>query len=198
MKRFLHFAIFFTSMIMLFGCGRKINCPDFNSEVLQWIPYEKNDTIELHNLANDSVLMLPVRSIIATHTTHYITNLKCGECDDNIMINAEMSSIQFFANIYLNKNQITSQFYMIHGSNFDDDENHMSEESNFTFEGNGYNNVRIFTNNITTAPFNKLIIAKGFGIIGLIDRDGNTWKMKNPALRNSRMTDIEIVETSCE
>ena len=198
MKRLIQFAVFMTALILVAGCGRKVNCPDFNQDVLQWIPYENNDTIRLQNLANDSLLMLPVRHIFVSHTTHYMTNLKCGECYDHISVNAESSNNDFYADFYLDKNQISAQNFLIKGSGFDDNSNHYSEQSYYTFEGNEYDNVRIFTNDNATALFSKLIIAKGYGIIGLIDREGNTWKLQNPVLKNTGKIEVEVINTSCD
>lgn len=198
MKRSVPFAILLTAVVLLTGCGRKVNCPMFNFDLLQWIPYENNDTIKLQNLGNDSVMILPVRHIFVSHTTHYMTNLKCGECYDNISINAESSSTDFIVNMYLDKNQFTSQNFLIMGVSFDSEAAHYSEQSNYTFEGNVYDNVRIFTNDNTSVVLSKLIIAKSYGIIGLVDRNGNTWKLKNPVLKSARNIQVELINTSCD
>jgi len=169
----------------------KINCPDFNKDFLNWIPYQENDVIELYSQSKDSTIIFLIENVEVTHQTHYHSNTKCGGCDDDISINYGRSD--FFVRIYLHEKKIVQQEYWIGDTPFF---NH-SESVNFIFEDKEYERVMIFETPDTSAgTFKKLIIAKGFGIIGLIDIDGNTWVVQ-PKVKKDGAQKIVIHNTSC-
>jgi hypothetical protein len=158
----------------LLSCNRQIDCPDFNNSIMDWMPYKYNDTITLINTANDAILILIINDLRIEHTTHYMTNLDCGTCDDHIMINSNETNTDFQINIALNENRIITQHYIIKGITFTDDKPNYTELVNYSFGGHIFDSVRIFENQ-TSDGFQKLIIAKGFGIIGLIEPVSDTW-----------------------
>lgn len=198
MKKTLVFTFFISVLILTTSCGRKVNCSDFNTDQLQWIPYVNNDTIRLQNSGNDSIIYLPVNNIQVTHTTHYVTNQKCGGCSDQIYVNMESSSNDLIVSVYLYEGKITTQSFVVKGVYFTDGNNKYSEQTDYTFEGIAYEAVRIFEATDTDVQYRKLIIAKGYGIVGLVEENGNTWKLENAELKSIRSTDIEIINTSCD
>lgn len=181
------------------SCGRKINCPDFDNKILEWIPYHNNDTIRLINSSNDSIIKLAINKVIIEHTTHYITNLKCGTCDDHIMINGnETNKPDLKIDIYLNENNIQMQSFLIKGVHFTESDSDYSEQSDYSFEGVNYNAVRIFEKKDNSYGFFKLILAKGYGIVGLVDKNGDVWKIATNSLKNNRGESVEIKNIACE
>jgi hypothetical protein len=62
----------FIMVFLLFGlisCYRQITCPEFNEEILNWVPYQKNDVIELYSPAIESTLKFSINSVGVIHTT---------------------------------------------------------------------------------------------------------------------------------
>ncbi len=107
MRKVKQLAIPIFGLIFLISCGRQINCPDFKQEIMEWIPYQNNDTIKLINSSNDSIIKLAIDEVIIEHTTHYMTNLDCGTCDDHIMINGnETNNTDLQIDIGLYENNI--------------------------------------------------------------------------------------------
>jgi len=70
----------------------KTHCPEFDEEILSWIPYQENDVIELYAQSNDSTIIFSIKSVDITHTTHYPSNTKCA-CGDDIKSGDSMSQI---------------------------------------------------------------------------------------------------------
>ena len=161
--------------LVLINCGgHQVTCPDFDEEILNWVPYQANDVIELYSLLKDSSISFSVSNVKITHTTHYITGTDCGKCYDRIEINHYNSVFHIY--IHLSKNKIDTQNYHIYDTWFTS--NTSSELKSFLFEGKEYDVVRVFEKTDSEGSFQKLIIAKDIGVIGLIDIDGNTWVLK--------------------
>jgi hypothetical protein len=175
MKKFLSL---FVIVVFLGLISCRTTCSEFDERILSWIPYQENDVIELYSQFNDSTIIFPINSVVISHKTHYKHNTDCGGCDDEIRINSYDKS-NFHVDIYINnKNKQMSQTYRICDSYFST----YSEINNFLFENTDYEFVRIFVADYSNGMFQKLIIAKEFGVIGLIDVYGNTWILKTNAI----------------
>jgi len=166
-------------IVILFGlitCQE--TCPKFDEEILSWIP--QVDVIELYFQAKDSTIILPIESVVVTHTANLTRGFAIGckkcapECYDYISIGDDDSIFQI--DISLRGNYITHQSYRIYDTFFYT----FSEIENFIFENTEYDKVQVF-NNHSNETFKKLIVAKGFGIIGLVDIHDNTWVLKTNA-----------------
>gem|GEM_PF-3519434 len=174
--------LFLFAVVVLFGlksCYRQVTCPEFNEEILDWIPYQENDRIELYSQLKDSTITISIKSVEVTHTTDYKTGYDCGGCDDEILIRQNDSDhFKFQVDIRLNRNTIAYQYQI--GDTYYFEGNYIySEKKNYLLEDIEYDMVRIFEKNDSKGRYNRLIIAKDFGIIGLIDVFGNTWVLKN-------------------
>ena len=184
MKKILNFTKLISLSVLftvgLTGCGMTINCPEFDEAILSWIPYQENDVIELYSQSKDSTIMFSIRNVKITHTTDYKTGVDCGgACYDEIRIRQnEDDNFKFQVEISLTKNKITNQSYQIGDTRFGDGNYIYSELTNYQFENEEYEVVKIFEKTESKGTFRKLIFAKGIGIIGLIDVHGNTWILK--------------------
>lgn len=178
-----HLNLFFIIVVLLgqVSCNRQITCPEFEEDVLSWTPYQENSVIELYSQIIDSTITFSIRSVAITHTTHYNTGYDCGECFDYIIVTQnDYDNFKFEITISLNKNQVTSQHYWIGDTYFMSGNYIYSELANFLFENNEYDLVGIFEKiDDSKGTIKKLIIAKGIGIIGIIDIYGNTWSLKS-------------------
>ena len=174
MKKYL-FLFVVGILLGLISCKTKTTCPEFDKEILSWIPYQKNDVIELYSQSNDSTIIISIKSVKVIHTTHYTNEYrsKCeGLCFDEIQIRQnDNDHFIFKIDISLFWNKVESQNYQINDTYF----TNYSEVKNFPFEDKEYDIVRIFETNNSKVTFKKLIIAKEIGIIGLIDIYDNTW-----------------------
>jgi len=184
-------------LFVLISCKTNIIfCPEFDKQILIWIPYQENDVIELYAQSNDSTILFSITSVNITHTTHYDYGTKCGGCRDEIFINDHNSD--FHVEIYLHDRIMGHQSYKIIDSYFST----YSEVNNYLFESNEYDLVRIFEADNSKGTFRKLIVAKDIGVIGLIDIYGNTWALKtNVKIRRyddpNKPRDIVINNVSC-
>lgn len=194
MKKLNGICILVWMLCFFSACNFQINCPGLNNEILEWIPYKNNETIVLMNSTDDSILQLEINDVVVEHTTHYTTNTKCGRCDDNLRVNGnETSNPGLQINMNFNINNITHQSFTIEDSYFFGD-SQSSEYTDYTFEGVKYDAVQIFENS-RDQRFTKLILAKGDGIIALIDKEGHTWLLKEI---NAASTPVEIINIACD
>jgi len=189
-------SILIVGIFGLTNCiGFQVTCPEFDEEILCWLPYQKNDVIELYSPSKDATIIFSIKDVTINHKTHYSTNKACGKCDDEILIRDYLG---FQIVIQLSKNKITYQKYCINGSYFYS----FSEFEKYLFEDKEYDAVRIFENN-SNKTYLKLIIAKDIGIIGLVDIHGNTWVLKtNDAIKRldepvEQQRNIVINNVSC-
>ena len=178
-------------LLGLTSCYRTITCPAFDLEILSWIPYQENDVIELYSHVNDSTITLLINSVYVAHTTNYSTAYDCGECWDDITIDGS----NFYLTMFLDKNVIGRQDYRICDTPF----SNYSELTNFLFENQKYDIVRIYENNSSSGTFKKLIMAKDIGVVGLIDKNDNTWVLKtnNKVRGGNERKNIEIHNIGC-
>jgi hypothetical protein len=98
----------------------------------------------------------------------------------------------------LSYNKLGSQSYHIYDTYFAEYNSNYSEINNYLFENKKYDIVRIFEKNDSKGSFKKLIIAKDYGIIGLIDIHDNIWSLKsNSKNKNTKQEKITINYDSC-
>jgi hypothetical protein len=187
-------VLFFLSLT---GCKR--NCSDFNKDILNWVPYQENDVIELYCQSNDSTILFSINRVYVEHTTHYSTTSKCGGCVDFVKINQYSDDFSFSVEISLSDNKINSYYYKIGDTYFDEYYCKYSETKNFLFENKEYESVRIFERDDLKGTFKKLILAYGYGVIGVEDIHGKTWVLKNNSelKKEKERGGVEIHNTSC-
>lgn len=184
-------------LIMVNSCNlnSKVDCPGFNEDVLSWLPYENKDTIRLINTSNDSVVSFAIDEIIVEHTTHYNSNMDCGTCDDQIMINTYNSVSEFQAQIFLNENIINNRSFLIKGVYFNESE--FLEITDYTYNNKVYDTVWIFNKSGSYEQFIQLLVAKGYGIIGLVDLHYNNWVLLDNSTKSTKTTNVDIHNKAC-
>jgi len=169
-------SILIVGIFSLINCtGYQVTCPEFDEEILSWLPYQVDDVIELYSPSKDATIIFSIKNVVVTHKTHYTTGTDCGKCDDEILIRDYHG---FQIEIQLRNNKVTNQVYRIGDTWFLDGNYTYSEIKNFLFEGEEYDVVRIFEKTDSEGSYKKLIIAKDIGIIGLVDIRGNIWVLK--------------------
>jgi hypothetical protein len=158
------------------SCATKVVCPEFDQIVYDWLPYAQNDTIILVKETKDDSILLFTESTIIQHTTHYLSNLDCGNCWDQILIgNYNNKANNLYISVRLEKNKIETEEYFIKGSYFDYSRSDYTLKKNYPFNGAVYSEVKIFENEKSLELFTQLIVSKNYGIIGLADKNGFKW-----------------------
>jgi hypothetical protein len=197
MKKYL--AIFIQLMFILAGCNRNVDCPIFDSNILNWLPYQKGDTITMTNQTGDSTLFFFIRNYSIEHKTGYAKKSNCTGCDDDIYINDENYGIMNFSiDFYINQGQIIIENYYVLDSHFDRVTSSFSEQSSYVINGQTYETVRIFENTPSLNKFKKLIIAKDHGIAELVDQSGKCWcAVSSKSASAEGFEGIDYSETSC-
>ncbi|MBK8808748.1 MAG: hypothetical protein IPO21_19765 [Bacteroidales bacterium] len=199
MRIFIKNVLIVSVFLLAVSCGRTIDCPNFDKQILEWLPYKDNQIIYFKNFESDSVIELNIKKIVVEHTSHYSTKYDCGTCNDLIEINSYSNDSEenLYVNIYLQENKIVSEDYTIMGSSFYEYYSIYSEESNYDFNGVIYENVKIFDNSENGTFYIKLIIAKGFGIVGFIDKHGNNWILNKAEDKEPYLQMINIQNVPC-
>lgn len=181
------YSLIILVFIGLSSCKKK--CPEFDKEIMTWIPYEKGDTIKLSNADLDSTLIISIYSQYIDHMDSYKTNEKCGQCDDYIEINEySYKNNNFYYHAFTSYQKIEGETFSFQFKDylvsFGTDNSQITERSNYIIEGIEYQNVKIYINekNFETG-FYSLIIAKSIGIVAIIDKDERIWSIDNNELK---------------
>ncbi len=175
--------------LFIAGCEMKVDCPEFDPDILQWFPYEDGSSILLVNSNSEAELELKINKVQIRHTTHYMSNQKCGTCEDYVEINETTDDLNI--SIFLNENSIDAEYYLVKGAGF----------SEYTFFGSyivdneEYLDVKVFENTTTILDYTKLFVAKGFGVVGLVDQNNETWVLKQDNIELIPI--VEIKNISC-
>lgn len=192
--------ILFAAIISITSCDmHKVDCPAFNNEIMEWMPYEEGQLIVLKNLGANDTISLFVNSINISHATQYMNNEDCGTCDDYINICESYGNEENFClYVHLNENELKGESYYIKGSSFD---SYLTvlDYTDYDFNGTIYAKVKEYRNSSSDQGYTKLFVAKNYGIIGLEDENGNTW-IRYPSADSVTKADLQlkITNTTCE
>ena len=182
--------------IVLTSClGIKKNCPEFDSGLVAWIPYEPGDTLILSNTELDSSLMFVIYSVVyIDHMESYKTNEKCGECQDYISLNINSNEPVRFSYGANTRHQILNfETYDFNINNtfqsFGTYNSQISEHNDYNIEGMDFSDIKIYQN-VKTSDFGfySLIVAKNIGIVALIDNNEKIWSTNNNTIKNVNHT----------
>ncbi len=178
-----------TIILVLSSCiGIKKKCPEFDDEIMAWIPYEQGDIIKLSNSDLDSTITILIQSQYIDHMESYKTNEKCGQCDDYITINnSQNSQFNYSASTHYQELGVETFYFSINDTlvRFETNVSQIIPHYNYNVEGIDYQNVKIYTNQKTSDKnFYCLIIAKNIGIVALIDNYERYWAIDNNEIRN--------------
>jgi hypothetical protein len=176
--------------LFIAGCKMKVDCPEFDNNLMKWFPYEEGSSITLVNSSSDAKLELEINKVVIEHTTHYISNQKCGSCEDYVEINETTDDLNIL--IYLNENSIGTEYYLVKGAGFYE----YTFFGSYVVDSKEYLDVKVFVNATTNLDYTKLVVAKGFGIIELVDDDNESWVLKQDAIEP--IPSVEIKNVSCD
>ena len=185
-KKFL-ISIFLTTFIT--GCYKK--CDEFNSDIIDWMPYKLQDKIIITDSDKADTLMVTVSEVFHTEKIKSFSMCMCADnyfvslTSDSIDINAVFSDSGNADNARIHINQEYMQF---------------SEQlDNLIINGHSYNDLRIYKGNtaINDSRFDKIIISKSIGIVAIIEKNRN-WIILDNNIRDIQISDINYNNDGCD
>ncbi|MBN2694771.1 hypothetical protein JXR93_08915 [bacterium] len=195
-KKFCLLNLLFTLFLVIFLTSCTENCPSFNKDNLKWIPYKEGGSITLYNQELNSSIILPIVKISVSHTSSYEGFNDCGGCLDFVSINSVYAENYLFNyDAFISSGNLSSEEYTFKFNDGDivfssSESSHKSIE-NYSLNGVNYELVRVFENSETYTKsltneikYSKLIVAKGVGVIAIIDNQNRVWSIINQAIND--------------
>jgi hypothetical protein len=181
-------AIFVTLLCILTSCSKK--CDEFNSDIINWLPYKKTDLIILANNSNKDTLTLKSNTI--NHTEKVRNNTKCA-CEDSYSLVISSDSIHINVDFF-NSKSVGDSYIKINYDNL----NFLEQLNSYQLNGKNYSNVIVYKNNEQNhaTRFTKLYISKNIGIIEIIGLSED-WIIENDSGKSIEVTEIDFNETNC-
>lgn len=198
MRKFNLIIVAFIALWQLSACERSMECPDISEEIMEWYPYHTDNAILFYHDLN--YIQLNFNNISITHTTSYYPNLDCGTCDDVIEIyNDDYKGHNFYIYAFINNNEIKYEQYIISGTEFSAQSKDFIIEYDYAIGDVVYDEVRIFNTTTEDADYKQLIVAKGEGIVAIIDNLDNVYALnKNQSYYFDETHKPEISNYVCE
>ncbi len=182
-----HF-LFLISILIISSCAR--DCPDFDNEVLNWMPYKVGDIVEIDNSQNSESLI--VNSSQIYHSDKVSFGVKCG-CNNAYILN--LKSNTFNIDIRFNDSRdIETSEMIVNGEWLD-----YSEQKAIIFiNGRNYYDVLIYEsqNMLTAGTFSKVVVAKSIGIVAIVG-DNEEWNIFFDTKRAIDITNVDFMATDC-
>ena len=181
-KRYWLIGIFICLFILLYCLKSYMNkdivkCPEFNKSYSEWFPYNEGDILTFKH--SDSIQEYIVSTYNVRNTKSYNRNMKCGCCEDGIVIylTQKRDTIKIDFNNFINPNSCmgSTRFISRNGK----DINVKATQ----------NQKELDLNQISS---DSLIIEKSIGIKQLFWR-GKLWKFES--IKKSK-TDIKIISNN--
>jgi len=181
-KRYWLIGIFIGLFILLY-CLKlyttkdSVKCPEFNKSYSEWFPYNEGDILTFKH--SDSIQEYIVSTYNVHNTKSYNRNMKCGCCEDGIVIylTQKRDTIKIDFNNFINPNSCMGSTRFI--SRNGEDINVKATQ----------NQKELDLNQISS---DSLIIEKSIGIKQLFWR-GKLWKFES--IKKSK-TDIKIISNN--
>lgn len=182
----------------LSGCGIQRNCPEFDRDLLSWIPYVAGDSLQMRRVNDDGEFVLAVNGLEVHHTSQYMSDADCGGCDDYISLNDyTVGNRGLRVEIILQGGELVSETYIINGVEFDTDYSNFSEQTDFTFNNQCYARVKLFESKNPSDAYQKLIVAKDYGIVGLVDSNGMEWIAELVGVDDRQLSKAAFINAEC-
>ena len=187
----LNIKIALTYLLLIFiisGCGTK--CDDFNNDVLEWLPYKVYDRVILYKSGYPDTLSVSKSEIDHTDKLRY--GSKCT-CENNFLVYFWSDSI-LIEILFNNSNNIESRTANINNNNL----NYTEHLDSLTLNGIYYKDLIIFkgTDFKNENNYNKIIISKSIGIIGIFSKNDSLF-INNNTTRKINIKDVKFYSSKC-
>ncbi|MBN2694772.1 hypothetical protein JXR93_08920 [bacterium] len=164
-------------------------CASFNRDGLKWVPYKEESSIILLNQELNHSIILPIKRVSQVYSAEGFSD--AGNCDGFITINGGYNETSLFScKLYISSGDLSSEEYIFKFNDgeilFSSKESIQKSMGNYSLNGVNYDLVKVFensetyTNSLTNEiKYSKLIVAKGVGVIAIIDNQNRVWSIVN-------------------
>jgi len=152
------FLVIASLIVLLTSCAEK--CDDFDYDIIEWMPYKKNDKIVLSNNNHRDTLSVNYSEI--HHTDKIRFGVKCA-CVNSFTV--DLSSETFDLHILFNDSKLIELSEIEINNEW---LNYSEQLDNLTINEINYTNLIVYKNSNSTNDFQKIIVAKRIGIIAIV------------------------------
>ena len=175
-------------ILLITACGTK--CPDFNSSILDWMPYKKGDSVILNRNNSRDTFLVTSSEVYHTGRLGFMTKCECSNfynvaltCDSiNIAVSFNDSGDPKHSSISINNE------YM-----------EFSELLDNLMIGNvNYTNVIIYKSDRfnDSNQYEKIIISKSLGIIDIVGKNEERI-LHNKTEKNIKIQEVNFKSSDC-
>lgn len=191
------FTLLLTALVFI-GCSSSsdtTNCPNFDNEILKYIPYYTGDDFILINNSDNSETKVSVKHSSLRHRESFTSTQECGECDDYLKI---VFTIRNLGEMTLIK--------MISYNEIETD--HLSLDVGFeqpkaleelTINDIKYKDVLVYEveANQENAKYKKIVFAKDFGLVAIYETEGSIWTLKENKTKEVDLKKYNVLISDC-
>jgi hypothetical protein len=186
--------LFLLSSMFIIQCEE--NCPEFNRDILNWVPYKLNDTISFYK--NDSVSNLVAFENQINHgevEEFHLGCQKCSPCDqDEYAVSMTFDSVNIQIRYFSSRNPSNSSIILRDMANSIETGIYPDLSiGNYELNGKNYGDVMVYNNSnnpISGSKIQKVIIAKNYGIIAIYEVQ-DTWYLYGESKREIKISEIK-------
>ena len=182
MKNKKYFFIFNLLLLLLTSC--EYNCPNFDENLLSWMPYKKNNSLIYTNQQHDTISFQINKVDISDG---YTTSRKNRNCCESRAIVGEVNNLKGIGcEIILLENSLSIQVSIRignnNGLNFLETNDIYSDTQILSINNKQYSEVLVFERD--TIKYDdeiwKIILANNYGIVQFYDREtGYIWTLQD-------------------
>jgi hypothetical protein len=187
MKNKINFVI---SICFLALTGCSYDCRDFNTEILTWAPYKKNDQIAFSSKSGITTFNVLSYEIYHNEKVGYRTECSCGDYL-NIILNSQ--KLYIIIEFY-DSNSPANSYIIVSGETL----SFSKQLDSLDIGGRIYYDLLVYED--LTINKNKnytsLILSKNLGIIE-IKGVNDEWFLSDPATREIKLSDVNYVSSDC-
>ena len=182
------FLMVFIIILGLPGCNRR--CEDFNYNVVQWLPYEINEQIQLKTSQSVESFLVTSNEI---HHTEKIPRLASCLCVNSLSVSLESDTVDIFIHIHDAKD-ISSGMVSINDEHLDFKE----YVNSYNLNDEVFSEVIVFEgySQVKEIIYEKVVIAKHIGIIQIVSSD-EEWYINDNQIKPTDALRIEVIEEEC-
>ena len=175
MKKSILFGILFSAMVIFAGCITK--CPKADTSVLDWFPYENEQTFVLSD--NDSTKNFSVNEISFDHQESWSSLMDCATCHNYFTISFYASNLSISLSSYggYGESPTIADLYIDLG--YKDEDNYEQEHFDFDVILKTNPEQAVYVARNSEQFYKKIVITKKIGITE-IETGTGTLFLQNP------------------
>ena len=180
-----HILIILAIAFVFASCN---NCPKFDKEILQWMPYQENEKLSFINNKGEEI-ELEVTSYNVRHTDRIGFGVKCAcESSYTVTLNSENLQLRCWIDGSINQKDmhINSQYLRL-----------SRQLDSYNFNGKTYKNVCIYERTQEDEnSFQQIIQIKDIGIVEFTIND-EQWVKKDLSTKKTSSSKVSMSSSGC-